>query len=174
MKKHNVISVHNSPTSLIQIHSEPTAPDVLAEGASSAVTPGKSSGQFPSMAEPVTRHAQNPTVSNFQFLLCGIDTLDLGLFVVWDATWDKTKAFLAEKKDEAQGTSNLLCKTDIGREFLFLPGGKAPNYRYHLHFPEYHVYIAISDKFGISPNVYVSITAETLWHVDLSTILELL
>jgi len=126
------------------------------------------------MAEPVTRHAQNPPVSNFQFLLCGIDTLDLGLFVSWDASWDKTKTYLADKKDEAQSNINLLCKTDIGREFLFLPGGKAPNYRYHLHFPEYHVYIAISDKFGKSPNVYVSINAETLWHVELPAILELL
>lgn len=129
------------------------------------------------MAEPVTRHAQNPKVANHQFLLCGIDTLDLGLFVVWDITWASAKAYLAEKKEEVQctqGTSSLLCKTDLGREFLFLPGGKAPNYRYHLHFPEYHVYIAISDKFGKSPNVYVSITAETLWHVELSTILELL
>ena len=147
---------------------------VAATVSGSAGSAAAESVDSPSMAEPVTRHAQNPTVSNFQFLLCGIDTLDLGLFVVWDTTWDKTKAYLAERKDEAQGTPNLLCKTDIGREFLFLPGGKAPNYRYHLHFPEYHVYVAISDQFGRSPNVYVSINAETLWHLNFADILGLI
>jgi hypothetical protein len=153
----------------------------LPESAGGAATASGSAGSAaaepfdsPSMAEPVTRHAQNPPVSDFQFLLCGIDTLDLGLFVSWDTAWDTTKAYLAEKKEEAQCTSNLLCKTDIGREFLFLPGGKAPNYRFHLQFPEYHVYIAISDQFGNSPNVYVSFLAETLWHVELSAVLELL
>ncbi|MBT0654777.1 plasmid replication initiation factor [Geobacter luticola] len=126
------------------------------------------------MAQSVTRHAQNPPVENFQFLSCGIDTLDLGLFVSWDTSWEKTKAFLAEKKDSSQGTGGLLDETDIGREFLHQPGGKPPNYRYQLQFPEYRLYIAISDKFGTSPNVYVTINAETLWHVGFTTILELL
>lgn len=154
---------------------EPTTENCGGAGvAGSAGSPRKSFDHSPSMAEPVTRHAQNPTVSNFQFLLCGIDTLDLGLYVSWDITWGTTKAYLAEKKEEAQGTANLLCKTDIGRDFLFLPGGKAPNYRYHLHFPEYHVYVAISDQFGRSPNVYVSLNAETLWHLNFADILELI
>lgn len=128
----------------------------------------------PSMAESVTRHAQNPPTGDFQFLACGIDTLDLGLFVSWDDNWNRTKAFLSEKKDAAQGTTGLLDKTDISREFLHLPSGKAPNYRFQLLFPEYRVYLAISDHPGKSPNVYVSILAEALWHVGISTLLELL
>lgn len=114
----------------------------------------------PSMAESVTRHAQNPPTGNFQFLSCGIDTLDLGLFVSWDANWNRTKEYLSEKKEASQGTTGLLDKTDISREFLHQPSGKAPNYRYQLQFPEYRVYIAISDKPGTSPNVYVTILAE--------------
>lgn len=113
-----------------------------------------------SMAESVTRHAQNPPTGNFQFLACGIDTLDLGLFVSWDANWNRTKSNLAEKKEASQGTTGLLDKTDISREFLHHPSGKAPNYRYQLQFPEYRVYLAISDKPGSSPNVYVTILAE--------------
>ncbi|ACH40069.1 plasmid replication initiation factor-related protein [Citrifermentans bemidjiense Bem] len=127
-----------------------------------------------SMAESVTRHAQNPPISESLFLSCGIDTLDLGLYVSWDTRWNSTKAGLEDKKSAAQQTTELLDQTDIGREFLHHPSGKAPNYRYQLHFPEYRVYIAISDKPGKSPNVYVTIKAETLWHVEFPTILELL
>lgn len=127
-----------------------------------------------SMAESVTRHAQNPPFGNFQFLACGIDTLDLGLFVSWDANWNRIKSYLSEKKEASQGTTGLLDKTDISREFLHHASGKAPNYRYQLQFPEYRVYLAISDKPGTSPNVYVTISAEALWHVGLSTLLELL
>lgn len=131
-------------------------------------------GQPSNMAESVTRHALNPPPRDFKFLLCGIDTLDLGLYVQWDMNWGRIRACLDEKKQQAQGTTGFLDKTDIGREFLHLPSGKPPNYRFHLQYTEYHIYVAISDKPGISPNVYVSINAETLWHVGLSTILELL
>lgn len=162
---------------------EPKQPDAFggreAEGeaataSGSAGSAAAEPGQPPSMAESVTRHAQNPPVGNFQFLLCGIDTLDLGLFVSWDARWSETKEYLSAKKEAAQGTTGLLDKTDISREFLHQPSGKAPNYRYQLQFPEYRLYIAISDKVGKSPNVYATITAEALWHVGISTLLELL
>ncbi len=134
------------------------------------VLPGASSN----MAESVTRHVQNPLVTSYQFLLGGIDTLDLSLFVSWDGTWEKTRSYLDEKKEASQGTSGLLDMTDIDREFLHQPSGKPPNYRYQLQFLEYRLYIAKSDKFGKSPNVYVTILAEALWHVGLSTLQELL
>lgn len=145
-----------------------------------AVVPGSAGSmagapQAPlSMAESVTRHAQNPPPRRFQCLLCGIDTLDLGLYVSWDVRWPLVKAALDRSKEEAQGTTGLLEKSDIGRPFLHLPSGKPPNFRYHLQFNEYHLYVAIFDKVGSSPNVYVSILSETLWHVGISTILELL
>jgi hypothetical protein len=129
---------------------------------------------LPTMAESVTRHAQIPPASKFQFLLCGIDTLDLGLYVIWDMNWEKIKTLLEAKKEAAKGTTGLLCSSEDCRDFLFLPGGKPPNYRYHLQFPEYHIYIAISEHYGSSPNVYVSINSEVLWHEGISTILELL
>jgi len=126
------------------------------------------------MAEPVTRHAQNPPSPKSTFLACGIDTLDLGVFASWDVNWHRTKTYLSEKKEAAQGKDSLLDRTDIGREFLHHPSGKAPNFRYQLQFPEYRVFLATSDKPGNSPNVYVSISANALWHIDIATILELL
>ncbi|MBT0664612.1 plasmid replication initiation factor [Geobacter pelophilus] len=127
------------------------------------------------MAESVTRHAQNPFDGNSKFLLCGIDSLDLGLYVTWDALWEKvTLPFFNSKKEMAQGTTGITEQTDLGRSFLILPGGKAPNYRFHLQFPEYHIFLGKSASPGKSPNVYVSINASTLWHVELETILELL
>ena len=53
----------------------------------------------------------------------------------------------------------------MGRSFLHLPSGKAPNYRYHLQFSEYHLYIAITHPPRNSPNVYVSLNSETLWRL---------
>lgn len=130
--------------------------------------------QEASMAESVTRHALNPPRDNFQFLLCGIDTLDLGLYVSWDANWHSVRTNLDRKKQQAQGTNGLLDESNVGRSFMHLPSGKPPNFRYHLQYLEYHVYIAISDKFGSSPNVYVSLLAEPIHHVGISILLELL
>ncbi len=130
---------------------------------------------LPSMAYSVTRHAQNPFDENFQFLLCGIDTLDLGVYASWDIIWEsQTLPYFDNLKEKAQGTTGVTDTTDLGRSFLVLPGGKPPNYRFHLQFPEYHLYIAKSIKFGKSPNVYISINASALWHVELATILELI
>lgn len=126
----------------------------------------------PSMAESVTRHALNPPVEDFTFLTCGLDTLDLGLYVSWDSRWTKTRTSLDKKKEQALGSDGKLDSTRTGRDFLHLPSGKPPNYRYHLQFPEYHIYIAISEEFGKSPNVYVTIFSQVLWHEPLNIILE--
>ena len=136
-----------------------------------AGTPGNSQGR----GESVTPHAPNPPAGNFQFLSCGIDSLDLGLFVKWDAKWKKTCSDLEEMKEASKGTKGLLDTTDIGREFLHHPGGKPPNYRFQIQFPEYRLYIAISDEYqDHSPNVYVTILSSVLWHENLSAILDLL
>lgn len=111
-----------------------------------------------SMAESVTRHALNPNVKEFRYLLCGIDSLDLGLYVDWDSdTWAEQIKQFQHKKEQSFGTTGLLDETIHGGKFLHLPSGKAPNYRFHLQFPEFHLYIAITEKALKSPNVYASI-----------------
>lgn len=143
--------------------------------AGSAGSPTETEENSAAMASSVTRHIQNPLpAENFQFLLCGIDSLDLGLFVKWEANWTKICANLDDKKLTAQNSKTVIDTTDIGREFMHLASGKPPNYRFHLQFLEYHLYIAISKEYGNSPNVYVSFNAAALWHVKLPGLLELL
>lgn len=116
-----------------------------------------------SMTSPATRHALNPPYESFHHLLSGIDSLDLGLHVDWGNDWPEVRKLLEKSKDKAQGTDGIVEEITPDRKYLFLPGGKPPNYRYHLQFNEYHLYIAKSDQAKNSPNVYLSINAETLW-----------
>jgi hypothetical protein len=128
----------------------------------------------PSMASSVTRLSQIAPAENFELLLCGIDSLYLGLFVLWQSVWSNILLTLEELKIAAQGTSGISCMTDIGRSYLFLSSGKPPQYRYHLQFLEYNLYIAKTEKYNQTPNVYVCILSSTLWHVGLETIISLL
>jgi hypothetical protein len=126
------------------------------------------------VAESVTRHLLNPTGSNYGLLTSSIDSLDLGLFVCWEGDWNETRSRLHEMKHAAKGTQGLHDTTGTGRGFLHLPSAKPPNYAFHLQFPEYHNYIASSDEYGKSPNVYISILAATLWHEELNDIINLI
>lgn len=115
------------------------------------------SGMPPSMAEPVTRHAEISGGDGgiFRFLLCGIDTLDLGLYVAWDRSWNASLRALDSLKVKAQKEKNLILKMPSGKSFNFYPGGKGSNYRFHLEFPAYHLFIGKSATGEKSPNVYV-------------------
>jgi hypothetical protein len=55
--------------------------------AGSAGTPAGTPGASPSMASSVTRHALISPAEEFQYLICGMDSLDLGLYVHWDENW---------------------------------------------------------------------------------------
>lgn len=127
-----------------------------------------------SMVSSVTRHALNPPIQTLQLLLCGIDSLDLGLFVSWNAGWCEVRKNLEVKKLASQESTSIIESTDLDRKFQHFPSGKPPNYRYHVQFLEYHLYIGKSDKYGNSPNVYVSISATVLWHESFASIIDLL
>ncbi len=116
------------------------------------------------MAWSVTRHTQIPLQGGFRRVAHGIDSLDIGFFVQWNGHWDKLSRGLQIKKEEARGEEGIKDQTPSGRPFFHLPTGKSPNYRYHLKFPEYHLYLSITNPPGESPNVYVSILSESLWH----------
>jgi hypothetical protein len=142
--------------------------------AGSAGRPDWSPVDSPEVASSVTRNLLNPKTVNSQLLLCGIDTLDLGLYVRWDDNWQITKEHLEEKKIAAQSTNGIIDKTDLDREFLHFSSGKPPSYRFQLLFPEYRLYISGSDILQKTPNIYVSILAATLWHEELEDITALL
>jgi hypothetical protein len=114
------------------------------------------------MAWPVTRHTQMPLQGDYRKLLHGYESLQLGLYVTWDKVWDELHRYLQEKKEEGVGKDGVIDTTPEGRKFIHLPTGKR-NYRYHLQFPEYHLYIAITHPPKQSPNVQVSLSAESMW-----------
>ncbi len=146
----------NPPTSHEEAGRAATAP---SRAGTTAAEPAVS----PSMAESVTRHALNPPLGNDTYLICGIDSLDLGLFVEWGKEWPEVKRILEDTKKKAQGTDGLLEEMTPSRKYLFFSGGKGDTYRYHLQFDEYHLFIAKADKPTKTPNVYLSINSATIW-----------
>jgi hypothetical protein len=75
----------------------------------------------PSMAEPVTRHALIPQLDNFQYLLCGFDSLDLGLFVEWGTDWPVVLKALHGFKEKAQKSGEVVEETTPDRKCVFFP-----------------------------------------------------
>ena len=128
-----------------------------------AVTTTGTSDNSQGMAEPVTRHAINPLIEEYKFLLCGIDSLDLGLYVVWGSGWKRRLHSLDKKRQQSRKLGGLLIGLPSGRICIFKPGGKGENYRFHLQFEAYNLYIGKAARPGLSPNVYLSISAKTLW-----------
>ena len=123
----------------------------------------------PSMAESVTRHASTPPVTEFQFLHHGIDTLDLGLYVTWGPDWKRRLISLEKIKQQARRKGGELVNLPTGRKCNFRPNGKGENYRFHLQFDPYNLFIGKAAKPGSTPNVYLSIRAKTLWLKGIDT-----
>jgi hypothetical protein len=124
-----------------------------------------------SVTRHVTRHVSDPHVEEFQFLLCGIDSLDLGLYVTWGSDWKRRLQFMDKKKQQARKNGGLLIHLPSGRKCIFKPNGKGENYRFHLQFEAYNLFIGIAARPGSSPNVYLSIDAKTLWLNGIETAL---
>ena len=134
-------------------------------------TPVGAEDSSSSMGIPVTPHASSPLVNHFQFLLCGIDSLDLGLYVLWGSDWKRRLQSLDKKKQQARKNGGLLIALPSGRSCIFKPGGKGENYRFHLQFDAYNLFIGKAARPGSSPNVYLSISAKVLWLNDIETAL---
>ncbi|MEI6610462.1 MAG: plasmid replication initiation factor [Deltaproteobacteria bacterium] len=130
-----------------------------------------SQGSDRNMALSVTRHVSDPQVEEFQFLLSGIDSLDLGLYVIWGSDWKRRLQSLDKKKQQARKQGGLLMDLPSGRKCIFRPNGKGENYRFHLQFEAYNLFIGIAARPGSSPNVYLSIDAKTLWLNGIETAL---
>ena len=79
-------------------------------------------GSDRNMALSVTRHVSDPQVEEFQFLLSGIDSLDLGLYVIWGSDWKRRLHSLDKKKQQARKQSGLLFGLPSGRTCIFKPG----------------------------------------------------
>lgn len=128
-------------------------------------------GSDRSMALSVTRHASTPLVDEFQFQLSGIDSLDLGLYVIWGSDWKRRLQTFDKKKQQARKNDGLLIGLPSGRTCIFRPNGKGENYRFHLQFEAYNLFIGKAARAGSSPNVYLSINSKTLWQNGIETTL---
>lgn len=138
----------------------------------SKIDPQEDLSEF-DMALPVTRHALMPEEQDFQFLLSGVDSLDLGLYVHWKTDrWSDLLGRLEACKEKARIQKDLLDHMPDGRTFLHLPSGMQPNYRYHLQFIEYHLFVGITNPPVNSPNVYTMINSKALWFEGLSKLIE--
>lgn len=140
---------------------------VAGSAGNTSGTPGMSH----SMMESVTHHASNPFDKEFQFLLCGIDSLDLGVYVIWGPDWKRRLHSLDKKKQRARKKGGLLIGLPSGRSCIFKPSGKGENYRFHLQFEAYNLFIGKAARPGSSPNVYLSIAAKALWLNGIETAL---
>jgi hypothetical protein len=138
----------------------PTIPTPPSSDPSPAAAPTETGcgGRLPT-------HTSEP--SSWECLLAGVDTLDLGLYIRWDNQWEFHVARLEAWKARAAGTPGLLIEDGLlpVGQAVILPGGKPPMFRYHMQLPEFHVFFSRSDTYRAGPNVYVSVTAETLWRL---------
>jgi hypothetical protein len=127
------------------------------------------------MVESVTRHTLISPFNLIDYLTCGIDSLDVGFYIEWNINWATQRDQFDKRKANAQGTEGILIEESGIRPHIFLAGDRAPNYRYHLKFPECDCFIAISQTPFNSPNVYVSFTSEALhWELSERELIELL
>ena len=112
--------------------------------------------QNPSQSPENNTSHQEPRI-----LLAGVDSLDLGLFIRWEGRLDRVAKYLEHVKRKAAGTKGLLL---TGCNCLVLPGGKPPRYRWHLQYPQFHLFLS---KQALpsqgTPNAMASIASELLW-----------
>jgi hypothetical protein len=92
----------------------------------------------------------------------GIDTLDVGFFIEWpEATWEQLTTQFEAAKSAAAGTPGVMWPDG---EFLVMAGGKPPRYRWHLDWPEFHLFLAQSaEPRGSTPNGYAKLLSQSLW-----------
>ncbi len=125
--------------------------------------PASAGGPSPAAEEAlsVTRLAPFTNQVDWKPLACGVDSLDVGLEVAWDETWPQRSKWLDDAKERAAGSPGI--PSPCGR-FLILPSGKPPNYRWHLQWPDFHLFIGRSQSpRSNTPNVYASINSQALW-----------
>lgn len=170
MEPYHSSSIYTRGTSV------PSPPDGAAGFSGWAGIPATTEAEpKPHEALSITCLVQNP-VEQPHYLLCGLDTLHLGLFVDWDEDlWPEQVIHFQEQKDKAFGTTGVIDQTPSNRTFLHLPTAKPPRYRFHLQFPEHHIYLAMAEhpKRG-TPNIYACLGAETLWRNGIQAAVDLL
>ncbi len=137
---------------------------------------GRAGGRDPrgdaplALASSVTRHediTREKANSGWNYLVHGVDTLDLGVSVVWGLNWSTLLERLITGKAAAAGKSAVQWDKVDGEESWITASGKPPMYRFHLRTQIGEVFIAKSGSPGRSPNVYVSLWALAIWQIGI-------
>ena len=128
-----------------------------------------------SMGSPVTPHAGITEVEDWRFLACGIDTLDLGVYVKWGDNWQSLRDELGKGKERARVSNRpVFFRDTCAGTTMICPTGKPPMYRYHLHAKDFHLYLAIASEAENTPNVYVSFLSKSIWRSGVRRLVELI
>lgn len=121
-----------------------------------------------SMGDAVIPHApiteSGPT--EWKFLLCGIDTLDLGLYVNWQNAWPEIQPQIQHQWQRSREGQTAIWFHNVAGKAI-VTGSGMRNYRFHLQYPDFHMWIADKLEAKGYPNVYVSPTAKTLWTIGI-------
>ncbi len=120
------------------------------------------------MGASVTPHVLMSDVKDFQYLSCGIDSLDLSLAVTWTDFYSGLCRGLSDGKKEAQRRDSPFVFDKIPKTICSIhPRGKSPNYSYHLETLNFHLFIASAEDGSKFQNVYVSFKSKALWLLEL-------
>ncbi len=119
----------------------------------------------------VTRLAHFSVGNECRYLASGIDSLDLGISVLWGSDWDLLSDKLDREKERATGSPGI---PFLDGRCLILPSGKPPNFRWRLQWPEFHLFLGKSAiPHRKTPNGYVSINSRALWELTVPGVVEL-
>ncbi len=124
-------------------------------------------GPPPSMADPVTRHA--PVTGGpveYRPLVCGIDSLDVGLHVYTGEQAYKSliDPLIVQRNAARQSDKPILWHSRAFGECLVYARGKSSMHQFHLQTDEGHYFFqAQREPINGTPNVLVSINARILW-----------
>lgn len=114
------------------------------------------------MGDAVTPHALMSGPREYRYLLSGIDTLDLAVYVDWGGALSTLHAQLEHERDKAIRGVEAVWHHDAVGDAIIRPSGKR-NYRWHIQTRWLQLWIANKFSDANFPTAYVSPSAEALW-----------
>lgn len=119
-----------------------------------------------SLPSSITWQAGLSGPTDWRLLLVGTDTLELGFYVEWNEHWPRMLERLGELKLRAVNTKGIELPAYMGHG-LMLPSGRPPAYTFHLQLRGIQVWIAKGQHATQSPNVFVRLPSDRLWHENI-------
>jgi hypothetical protein len=125
------------------------------------------------MGNLVTPHAliTDTGTKDYRYLISGIDTLDLGLYVDWDIAWAEIQPQLMLLLERSKQGETAIWRHDLIDAAVVTSSSKR-NYRYRVGLPDCNLFIADSMDYKSFPNVYLSPTAKSLWTSGMDAVVD--